>query len=291
MFGLFNSKEREDLLIPNPQSFCTRYKMISQNIFLMGEKNNPIEIKTEVILQVTQRVYNNFIETVITIDEIKGNTLDNNLKKHLDTIIALSNITKSLCFQRDFSGNFMYIKNKTKLKQDWEKWKITDINNFFKERVEKEKFILNYEKGMKDIDKMVSTSFQNTILLPPLYGFKSYQHPENYFTTQSISSKLFPNLIIEYLMYATHIEVNNVDEVKIFLKSKLSNTQKIKIFFNDFHKNLSDVYINNYQWGIFLDYILERSTGKVLKADFSLTEILHKNLRYDLKINLEEIKI
>jgi|GEM_PF-6309125 len=288
MSGLFNSK-KEDLLIPNPRNFSTRYKMLTQNTFIMGVENKPLEMETVSILQINQRVIDDSIETAVTVESVQGSTANKELQDHLDTTLALSHISKTLLFQRDSLGKFLYIKNKAKLKSDWEKWKNTEINKLFTGKKEKERFIINYEKGFEKIDHTISLSFQNAILIPALYGFKSYQHSTNSFSPQIINSKLIADLVIKYEMFTTHTEINNVGQAKINLKSKLSNTDEMKTVLEQIYEASKEFSIKNYQFGIFSDYVLERETGKIVKSKFSLTEIIHDNLRYALKINLEEI--
>lgn len=290
MLGIFNSK-KEDWLIPNPKNFSARYKMLTQNTFLMGVENKPLEMQTESILQINQRITDDSIETAVTVESIKGDTPNKELQDHLATTIALSHISKTLLFQRDFFGKFLFIKNKIKLKSDWEKWKNSEIDKLFKEKEEKEKFILNYEKGFEKIDQTIPLSFQNAILIPALYGFKSYQDSTNCFSPQSINSKLIADLAIRYEMVSTRTEVNNVGDAKVYLKSKLSNTDEMKTALEEIYSKSKEFSIKNYQFGIYLDYILERETGRILKSKFSLTEIVHDHLRYDLKIDLQEISV
>ncbi|MFK6999558.1 hypothetical protein [Flavobacterium oreochromis] len=288
MLGIFNSK-KEDWLIPNPKNFSARYKMLTQNTFLMGVENKPLEMKTETILQINQRITNDFIETAVTVESIKGDSPNEELQDHLTKTLALSDISKTLLFQRNPSGKFLSIKNKVKLKNDWEKWKNTEIHKLFKEEKEKEKFILNYEKGFEKIDQTIPFSFQNAVLIPALYSFKSYQNNKNSFSPLSLNSKLIADLIITYEMSTTRTEINNIGEAKINLKSRLLNTAEMKRILENLYSNSNNFSTKNYQFGIYLDYVLERETGKILKSMFSLTEIIQEHLRYDLTIELNEI--
>lgn len=288
MLGLFTDKKK-DLLIPEPKSFTTQYKLLSNNRFIMGESNLPLEINTETILLVDQIVKEDFIETVITLEYIDGNTSNDILKHHLQTSLALSNITKTIVFRRDKSGKPMYVANNTLLKRDWEKWKTSEIHNIFKDKKEKERFILNYEKGIDNLNyDMISSSVQNSILMPTIYNFKSYQHVSNHYS-QKMASKLVGDLLLKYNLYTTHVDINNIGKAKIALKSRLLNSNNISLILKNIYRKPISFSLKDYQWGIYIDYILQQETGKILHSEFSLTEIIHNNLRYDLKIILEEV--
>jgi hypothetical protein len=288
MLSLFNFKKK-DLLIPSPKNFSARYKMLTQSTFIMGAENKPLEMETVSILQVNQRIYDDSIETAVTVESIKGSTANKELQDHLDTTLALSHVSKTLVFQRNAIGKFMYITNKPQLKKDWEKWKSTEINKVFKEKKEQDKFIRNYEKGFEKMDQAIPLSFQNALLIPALYGFKSNQDVSNCFSSQSINSKLIADVVLKYEICTTHTEINDIGEAKIALESRLLNKDVMKIVLEKIYESSKEFSIKNYQFGISLDYILECETGKILKSKFSLTEIVHDNLRYDLKIDLQEI--
>jgi len=228
------------LLIPNLKNFSARYKMLTQNMFIMGAENKPLEMETVSILQINQRIYDDFIETAVTVEHIKGSTANKELQDHLDTTLALSYVSKTLVFQRNAIGKFMYITNKPQLKKDWEKWKSTEINKVFKEKKEQDKSIRNYEKGFEKMDQAIPLSFQNALLIPALYGFKSYQDVSNCFSLQSINSKLIADLILKYEICSTNIEINNIGEANISLESRLLNKDVMKTALEKIYESLKN---------------------------------------------------
>lgn len=287
MFNIF--KINNELLIPFPKDFISNYKIVNKSLFVMGKENDIIQTETESIVKVHQIIKEENIETIISIGNISGKTSNREIAPELERMLALSQISRRIVCVRDKKGNFLFIKNKRELEKDWLLWKENQLKELFPNLNEQQRFIKNYEKGMQHLGEKILSSYPYFILTFPIFSLKQYVSEKNIFKCPIIPSKLLAELNIQYYLKPTNIIVNNTDISQFHLKSSILNRNEILSSLQKIYPN-NPTMIKQYQFGVYLEGSVNRQTGEIIKSDFSFTEIVHKNYRYDLYINIQKVE-
>lgn len=127
--------------------FSQLYALQTENIFLMGAANPPLEFSTasKIILHQEQR--GAFINKSIKVCQITGETKADTLKPFLAQMLHLAEINPELRIERNLNGQFLRLLEKDRLEAEWRFWKNEKLQKLFLSEKEQNKFVENYEKG------------------------------------------------------------------------------------------------------------------------------------------------
>lgn len=270
--------------------FESPYRIKTNNEFIMGKENPIIKLETESEILLKQEFQPDKIINTIETKTIKGNTEHEQMKPHLEQMIRLADISEKVVVERDVNGKIKSVLNTQTLYADWEKWKETKIQTAFSSEKDRQKFIQTYEKGLENMVEGLKKSFQHIVLLPEIYHFKNYistQYPDKTSKTK-LTSKLVPDMVIEYYMKATKIE--SFQDSGVSIKSEVTNeTEMVNDHIAPMYNRHQEYTLKDYLFEITTNYSFEKSTAKIKRANFLLREKIHSNLQYTLAIEIEEI--
>lgn len=271
-------------------SFTQPYILNVENTFLMGKANPAVSLKTVSSLILKQEKEGDLLYNTIELTHITGDTEDNTMKQFLLQSLALSEISGRLHIKRNRDGKILSVENKEDLQKDWEEWKQNRLPAVFPEEKDRNTFISGYENGLKDFDVAIKKNLQYILLLPEIY---SLIFPPNQHFIFLSGPFQFSSRLVSGMEYAYQLKLVKLDEEKDILSVELHSVLNNE---NDLIRNhLKKLYESNpefstdqFEFSITIQYTFEKLTSKINKAELHLTEKMHDNLAYTIKMELEQ---
>ncbi len=286
--NLFGSDEKSTFF--QLENFETNYELLVNNEFIMGKDNPPISLSTLSNISLSQVVCKTNINSNIVTESIVGNTDNHTMKAHLQQALLLGGISKKINFTRDFKGKIIGIINKQELNNEWYLWKKNVLPEIYNTKDEQEKFSLNYEKGLGLLENNIHHNLHHFILLPDIYHIKNYvsSAANNATSERVVQSKLIKGMIIRYKFVVTFVSIAEAAQVR--LRAEVLNTAEIENnFLKKLYKLKNEFTLEDYDFSIDVDYLMNAKTGKIIYGNLILKEKMHEKLQYILNIQAKEI--
>lgn len=280
----------ENIPLLQLEKFSQTYTLDVENTFLMGNENPPISLKTLSDIVLGQEKEGDFIYNMIELLNIAGETEDHMMKPFLLQSLALSDISKNLFVKRNLNGKILSVEKKEDLWKDWKIWKQNRLKAVFPDEKNQNKFIVNYENGLKDFDTALNKNLQYLLLMPEIY---SLIFPPNHDYSFLYSPLKFNSRLVDGMEYVYQMKLVKLDEEKdllsVELHSVLNNKEELeKSHLKEIYNNQKDFSIEDFIFSIKIKSSIEKSSAKIKSGELIFSEKLHNHLTYSIKIGLQE---
>lgn len=270
------------------EDFTARYVLDVSNTFKFGKENTPIQIETNSDLVLQQTVQGSNLRNTISLQQIRGNTPNENMQTYLDESLVLAEITKNISVKRNAKGELLKVLEKEKLWQDWEYWKETRLAEVYPNEQKQVKFAKTYEEGLRKFDDAFVLNLQYIFLLPEIYHVIFPPHREYSYLS---SDKTYNSRLVEGLRYTYQFKLVQLDKsedtIDVTLHAVVNNRQVVLEHLKPNYEK-SAFTLNDFSFTIAIKYTLEINTAKIITGELLLIEKMHNDLYYQIQMNLSE---